>query len=137
MGVHARGHVTSGALAVLLADNEAMTAKHGKLTRAQRLAILDRQRELERRAAVGGGVTSKMVELSADPDYDAEASKLPHARPAPPRPAVIAETRRAAAKADELAAAAAAIRRSRLTAIASGVMPGTEAWARWERRRRT
>ena len=111
-----------------------MTAsKHGKhrLTRRERLLVYDRTRELERRA--DESVTSKMLRMEAAPDFDAAVSRLPY-RPAPARPAVVAETRRAVQEACEQAQSAAAARRSDLAAIAAGLMPGSPAWARWKQR---
>jgi hypothetical protein len=84
------------------------------LTLAQRLAVYDRRRELEAR---GVGVTAEMLRLQSRPDFDPGISALPHARPAPPRPAVVAETRRAVQEACEQAQSAAAARRLKLAAI--------------------
>jgi len=111
---------------------EAMTASKPKLTRAQRLLVYDRVRELERRAPVD--VRGEMLAFQAQPDFDETCSRLPHARPRPPRAEVTAQTRRAADRAAERADRKASARRSQLAAIAAGVMPGSEAWETWRQR---
>jgi hypothetical protein len=109
-----------------------MTASKHQLTLAQRLAVFDRQRELERRA--DDDVTARMLQLQSGPDFNPDSSRLPHARPAPTRPAVVRETRRAVERADEQARQQAAARKLQLAAIAAGILPHTPGWERWRRR---
>jgi hypothetical protein len=104
-----------------------MTARKPDLTLAQRLAVYDRQRELEARAP-SDGVTGEMLQLQTDPNYDPAVSQLPHARPAPPRPAVVAETARRLAKACETAELETRTRRAQLAAIAAGILPHSVNW---------
>jgi hypothetical protein len=107
-----------------------MTAKRGKhrLTRREQLLVYDRERELERRAPVD--VSAEILQLQCRPDFDETASRLPYARPEPLRPAVTAETRQAVAEALQTVDQRARTRRLQLAAIASGVLPHTEAWER-------
>ena len=101
-----------------------------RLTLRQKLAVYDRRRELEARAP-RDGVTTEMLQLQSDPNYNPAVSALPHARPAPPRPAVVAETARRLAQACETAEAETRRRRAQLAAIAAGVLPHSANWKRW------
>jgi hypothetical protein len=111
-------------------ENENMTASKPKLSLRQRLAVYDRRRELEARAPADN-VTAEMLALQCDLDYDPAVSGLPHARPIPPRPAVVAETARRLAEACETAEAETRRRRAQLAAIAAGVLPHSANWKRW------
>ena len=93
-----------------------MAAPKPNLTLAQRLAVYDRRRMLESRAA--DDVTARMVRLQSDADFDPDYSRLPHVHPPEPRPDVVAETRRAVAEACVAADKQAQARRARLAAIA-------------------
>jgi hypothetical protein len=104
-----------------------MTARKHDLTLVQRLAVYDRQRELEARAPCDG-VTGEMLRLQSNPNYDPAVSQLPHARPAAPRPAVVRETARRVAKACEAAEQEARTRRAQLAAIAAGILPHSVNW---------
>ena len=101
-----------------------------RLTLRQKLAVYDRRRELEARAP-RDGVTTEMLQLQSDPNYNPAVSALPHARRPPPRPAVVAETARRLAQACETAEAETRRRRAQLAAIAAGVLPHSANWKRW------
>jgi hypothetical protein len=78
--------------------------------------------------ALGDGVTREMLRLQSNPNYDPAVSQLPHARPAAPRPAVVAATARRLAKACEAAEQEARTRRAQLAAIAAGILPHSVNW---------
>jgi hypothetical protein len=79
-------------------------------------------------------IRGEILRMQSNPDFDAGISRLPHARPTPPRPAVVRETQRAVERADEQASQQAAARKLQLAAIAAGVLPHTAGWERWRRR---
>jgi hypothetical protein len=111
-------------------EGSLMGPKRNDLTPAQRLAVYDRKRMLEARAPADN-VTAEMLTLQCDLDYDPAVSRLPHARPTPPRPAVVAETARRLAQACETAELETRRRRAQLAAIAAGVLPHSANWKRW------
>ena len=99
------------------------------LTLAQRLAVFDRKRQLEDRAEIA--VSEEILRMQGSAGFNAERSNLPHARPAPPRAALSAATRRAVQQAEQRSDRKASYHRAQLVAITAGIMPGTEAFERW------